>query len=648
VNVGEPPASESAVPVPGRAFGDRVNALRSLLAEVYGDAAASDLVRSVLQTIAETRQLTDAPDAVRDRPRAPGPERWSARDVVLITYASTLRVAGEPPFATLRRFLRAHLSGLVSTVHVLPFYPWSSDDGFAVIDFYGVDPSLGDWVDVQALAGEVALMADLVINHVSRESLWFIDFVGDRAPGRDYFITLDADTDVSAVVRPRNTPLLVPIHTYRGLRHVWATFSEDQIDLDFANPRVLAEMVRVLCFLLRNGVRVLRLDAIAFLWKELGTPCVHHDNTHRIVRALRLVTELVCDPETDPVVIITETNVPHDENVSYFGGGDEAHLVYQFALAPLTLHALVTGTSRVFMDWLLALEDPPPGCTFLNFTASHDGIGLRPAEGLLDDREVDALVDHVHRMGGFVSMRSTAGGGERPYEVNITLFDALGGTLEGGEDDAKVARFLASQVLMLSLQGIPALYIHSLLATRNDLDGVERTGRTRSINRAQVAIADIEADLADASTDRARVFTALSRILALRQRERAFSPDAVQVVHAVSDALVTFRRGEGDHAVFVVVNVTNMVRTLDAELRADLGIGGAQRDLLAGEAIAAREAPAHRSLSLSLAQGRALSLSPRPSRRAAAPGPRGDPAPRPRGACRRRPVRRCARGSSSG
>ena len=579
VNTSEPDRMHASAPLD---FGGRVNALRALLAEVYGDAPASDLVRSLVQTIAETRQVTERSESVRDAPHAPGPARWSARDVVLITYGSTIQVAGEQPLVTLRHFLRTHLSGLVSTVHVLPFYPWSSDDGFAVIDFYGVDPALGDWVDVQALAGEFALMADLVVNHVSRESLWFIDFVGDREPGRDYFITLEADTDVSAVVRPRNTPLLVPIHTYRGLRHVWATFSEDQIDLDFSNPRVLAEMARVLCFLLRNGVRVLRLDAIAYLWKELGTPCIHHAHTHRIVRALRLVADLVCDPETDPVVLITETNVPHEENVSYFGAGDEAHLVYQFALAPLTLHALLCGSSRVFMGWLGDLAYPPAGCTFLNFTASHDGIGLRPAEGLLTDAEVDVMVDHVHRLGGFVSMRSTADGGERPYEVNIALFDALAGTLEGGRDELGIPRFLASQILMLSLQGIPAIYVHSLLATPNDLDGVERTGRTRSINRPQVTLADVERDLGDPDTPRHRVFTALCGILAVRQREPAFSPDAVQTVLPVSDALVSFRRGAGEGAILVLVNVTDALRTVDEDLRRDLGVAGHVRDLLSG------------------------------------------------------------------
>ncbi len=557
----------------------RIVSLREQLEGIYGRERGAALLPVVCAIADRTRAAILAEERAQ-RPRAPGSARWSEHDVAIITYANTLRVVGEAPLGTLRRFLRDHLAGLVSTVHVLPFYPWSSDDGFAVIDYYGVDPSLGTWADVEALADDFAVMADLVINHVSRESLWFIDFVSDRDPGRNYFITAPLETDVSAVVRPRATPLLVPIHTYRGLRHVWATFSDDQIDLDFSNPDVMAEIVRVLCFLLQNGARVLRLDAVAYLWKELGTACIHHPNTHRVVRALRGISDLVCDPQTDPVVLITETNVPHEENISYFGSGDEAHMVYQFALAPLTLHALITGHSRVFMRWLDDLADPPAGCTFFNFTASHDGIGLRPAEGLLTDEEVDTLVDHVRAMGGFVSMRSTAGGGERPYEVNVALFDVLAGTIEGGADAFQIERFLVSQILTLSLRGVPALYIHSLLATGNDLAGVERTGRTRSINRPHVDLADVEADLVDMSTARAQVFAALTRVLRVRQRESAFSPNATQTVRVISDALVTFRRGEGAAAVFVIVNVSDMIRTLDAELRRDLGIEGVQAELL--------------------------------------------------------------------
>lgn len=581
-------------------FAARVHALRSELAALYGPESAVDVLRAVLSTVAECRL-----DAATAAPKSLDPQRLRAEDVLLITYGNSLERPGEMPLATLRDFVRQRLDGVVNTVHVLPFFPFSSDDGFAVIDFYAVDPALGDWADITVLSDDVALMADLVINHVSRESLWFMDFVNDSEPGKDFFLALQPDTDVSRVVRPRNTPLLVPIHTYRGLRHVWATFSEDQIDLDFSQPRVLAEMIRVLCNYLRSGARLIRLDAIAYLWKEVGTPCIHHPNTHGVVRILRLVSELMCDPDRDPVVLISETNVPHSENVSYFGSGDEAHMVYQFSLAPLVLHALTRGSSRYLMQWGAVLDPPPEGCCFLNFTASHDGIGLRPAEGLVPEQDIDVLVGLMHAFGGFVSMRLLADGTQRPYEINIALFDALRGTF-AGEDDWQVPRFLCSQVLAMSLQGVPAIYIHSLLATGNHIEGVERSGRTRSINRRQWQLDELEARLADPATAAAKVFKGLTELLRLRCRVPAFAPSAAQVFVPIGDEWVTFIRGDGAMAVAVVINVTAETCCLGPEDRAALGCQGEVRDLISNEIFAqggAIEVTPYRCLWLQAHQG---------------------------------------------
>ena len=395
------------------------------MAAVYGDAAASDLVRSLLQSIAATQQQALEVQA------GIGPGRWSAADVLLITYGHSVTESGVSPLASLRAFWEQRLAPLVSAVHVLPFFPSTSDDGFSVVDFRAVDPELGSWEDLTALARRAQLMVDLVLNHVSRESLWFIDFVAGRDPGQHYFLDLDPHTDTTAVVRPRTTPLLVPVHTYRGVRHVWATFSEDQIDLNLANPRVFLELARVLLFYLAQGARLVRLDAVAYLYKRLGTACIHLPETHALVKALRLVSELAFDPAEDPVLLVSETNVPHEENIAYFGDGDEAHVVYQFALAPLTLYAFISGDPAPLRRWLAALSPPPKGCAFLNFLASHDGIGVRPAEGWLSSAELEALVVHTHRQGGFVSMRALEGGGEAPYELNITLVDALGAGPEG-------------------------------------------------------------------------------------------------------------------------------------------------------------------------------------------------------------------------
>lgn len=502
--------------------------------------------------------------------------RWSEQDVILITYGNSLQRAGEVPLQTLTAFLNEQAPDCFSAVHILPFFPFSSDDGFSVIDYRQVNPDVGGWDDVLAMSEHFDLMMDLVINHCSRESLWFADFVANREPYCDYFIEMDPSTDVSGVTRPRNTPLLTPVHTHRGVRHVWATFSEDQIDLNFGNPRVLLEFVQILLFYVERGARFIRLDAIAFLWKRVGTPCVHLPETHEVVKLLRDVLERVA-PE---VILITETNVPVAENLSYFGDGDEAHMVYQFGLPPLVLHALNRGKSDYLSDWASRIPPLPSGCTYLNFTASHDGIGVRPVEGLLPSHEVQDLIDCMHRFGGFVSMKANPDGSLSPYEINISLFDACMGTRRG-VDHWQVSRFLCSQAMMLAMQGIPAMYIHSLTASPNDLQRVEETGRTRSINRRIWQADELQQLLANPVTPQAEVFSALQRLLRIRRQHPAFHPDARQeVIRISSDLFVLKRVSEGaGQVIHAISNVTD--RALDMPL-ATLGfLPAGLRDLLA-------------------------------------------------------------------
>ncbi|MEK9713166.1 MAG: sugar phosphorylase, partial [Thalassolituus sp.] len=444
-------------------------------------------------------------------------QRWSEEDVILITYGNSIQTADEMPLDTVAQFLRTRLAEVINSVHILPFFPYSSDDGFSVIDYYQVKHEWGDWTHVADIAQSFDLMIDLVINHCSRENLWFIDYIGNREPYSDYFIEVDPTTDVSLVTRPRNTPLLTPVHTHRGLRHVWATFSEDQIDLNFANPQVLLEFLKIYLFYIEQGSRFIRLDAVAFLWKQIGTTCIHLEQTHEAVKLLRDVVNFVA-PE---VVVITETNVPVKENLSYFGDSDEAHMVYQFGLPPLVLHALNRGNASFLSDWADSIPRLPPGCTYLNFTASHDGIGVRPVEGLLPEREVQDLIDSMHRFGGFVSMKANSDGTESPYEINITLFDACMGTRRG-VDHHQVQRFLCSQAIMLAMQGIPAVYIHSLTASPNDLEHVEKTGRTRSINRRIWDKNELDYLLGNPVTPQAEVFAALTRMIKLRRKQPAF------------------------------------------------------------------------------------------------------------------------------
>jgi len=507
-------------------------------------------------------------------------ERWSEKDVLLITYGDSIVSKHQNPLQTLHDFLDEHLGETLNSIHILPFFPYSSDDGFSVIDYRVVNQDLGDWEDINRIANRFRLMVDLVINHVSRESLWFYDYVANETPARDYFIEMHPEADVSLVTRPRNTPLLVPVNTHRGICHVWATFSEDQIDLDFSNPDVLLEFIDILLYYIANGARLVRLDAIAFLWKEPGTNCIHLDETHEVVKLLRDILDHVA-PDC---VLITETNVPHEENLSYFGDADEAHMVYQFSLPPLVLHALNRGTSKYLTQWASELPELHDDCTYLNFTASHDGIGLRALEGMLPDHEVESLIESMHRFGGFVSMKANPDGEDSPYEINISLFDAMQGTRRG-TDQWQVDRFICSQSIMLSLQGIPALYIHSLLATPNDLHSVELTGRTRSINRKKWNHDELMSLLESHNTPNHEVFNELKRIIHLRKQETCFHPACSQeVIHISTGIFSLLRKDEiNNRLLFAIYNVTAVPQPIVLKDRPDLSDQIHWYDLITGK-----------------------------------------------------------------
>ena len=495
--------------------------IQSHLARLY-----SDRVDEILE---ELMRRIDAAT-----PIPPRRDSWDQTDAVLITYGDQVTRAGEAPLQTQRRFLLDRgLGDLLSTVHLLPFFPYSSDDGFSVIDYRQVDAALGDWSHVAALGKSFDLMFDLVINHCSQGSEWFQRYLAGEEPYTSFFIEVDPAEDLALVTRPRSHPLLTPFETSRGTRYVWTTFSEDQIDLNFASPSVLIEMIDVLLFYLQRGAKIIRLDAIAYLWKEPGTSCIHLRQTHEVVKLMRTIADAVA-PGT---ILLTETNVPHEENTSYYGDGDEAQMVYQFSLAPLLAEALLTGDASLLNRWLADLEPTPPGTTVLNFTASHDGIGVRPLEGIMPPDRLERFIDAVRRRGGRASMKRNTDGSESPYELNITYFDAAADP-DHPDPALHVRRFLAGQALMLSLKGIPGIYFHSLVGTPNDYEGVRRTGRARTINRKKFERDELNAIVDQENSPQARILGGYRRLLAVRREQPAFHPDASQRVLAAKPASV--------------------------------------------------------------------------------------------------------------
>lgn len=475
---------------------------------------------------------------------------WSQNDVFLITYADSIGAEAETPLRALHRFASRHLKGAVRTIHLLPFFPWSSDDGFSVVDYREVDPACGKWEDVEAIGRDFRLMFDVVLNHCSSRNQWFRDFLTGIAPARWYFLQMDAGTDLSAVVRPRTSPLLSRYLSRDGECFMWTTFSADQVDLNWQNPDVLFEFLDILFWYLSKGARVLRLDAVAFLWKEIGTSCLHLPQTHEVVKLLRDVCELVADD----ALILTETNVPHAENVTYFGEGDEAHMVYNFSLPPLLLHALLTGNGTWLTQWASELEYPAAGCTYFNFTASHDGVGVRPMQGLGPADALDTLVKATRDRGGHVSMRTGPDGTETPYELNITFASILE---VPGDPELSIERFLCSQALALSLKGIPAVYLHSLFGTLNDVAGAETSGIPRRINRSKFMLEEINGWLA-ADSRQGRIFSRYQQMLRRRSNHPAFHPDGQQRILDLGPALFAIERlsPSGNERLVCLFNLT--------------------------------------------------------------------------------------------
>lgn len=464
----------------------------------------------------------------------------SEKDVILITYGDQIQDGDNNPLAVQHQFLKETIHPIVNSVHLLPMFPYSSDDGFSVIDYKAVNPEHGTWEDVSAMGQDFKLMFDAVFNHISAKSEWFQAFLRDEDPYKNYFVVMSPDVDLSAVVRPRALPLLTPVETPSGTKHVWTTFSDDQIDVNIMNPAVLIELVDILLFYVEQGAKLIRLDAIAFLWKIAGTTSIHLEQTHQVIQIMRDVLEMVA-PD---VLIVTETNVPHEENISYFGDGtNEAHMVYQFPLPPLIFHTMTTGDTSKLTKWADELEPAGEQTTFFNFIASHDGVGLRPVTGILSDDEVQTLVDTVQSHGGHVSFKNNSDGTQSPYEMNINYFDAINAPdLVENSPEIAVKRFIVSQAIGLCLAGIPGIYVHSLFGSRNYSAGVEQTGRYRSINREKLQRDILQAELTDENSIRSRVFSAYMNLLKIRREQSAFHPLATQRIHTLDSSVFAVER----------------------------------------------------------------------------------------------------------
>ncbi|MBJ2128282.1 alpha-amylase [Alteromonas sp. IB21] len=549
--------------------------LESIYADVALDVSYETLATQLLNTIG-IQQETDIASPQSHH------NYWDEDDIVMITYGDSIVEEGERPLVTLNKFLHRYCKNTVNNVHILPFFPYSSDDGFSVIDYSTVNEALGSWDDIEAIAKDYGLMTDLVINHCSARSAWFDNFIKAEGPGSDFFFTADPTEDLSMVTRPRVSPLLRETETADGTKHVWCTFSHDQVDFDFRNPKVLLAFIDIIKLYIDKGAKIFRLDAVAFLWKIVGTNCINLSQTHEVIRLIRTLIEHV-DPS---IIIITETNIPNRENLTYFGNANEAHAIYNFSLPPLLVNTLVSGDCTYLKNWMMSMPPAQNGTAYFNFIASHDGIGLRPAEGLLSDEEISDLVHAMQHFGGKVSWRASEHGQQKPYEINITLFDALQGTIKG-PDKYQVDRFICAHAIMLGMEGIPGIYIHSLLGTSNDYEKVANTGQNRSINRKRWDFNELEALLDSPFSQHHKVLTRISQLIRIRKAQPAFHPNATQFTLQLGNQIFGYWRQSLDRkqSIFCISNISDEEQTI---LLSDINLIGTDNwiDLITRDEIA--------------------------------------------------------------
>ena len=502
---------------------------------------------------------------------------WSENTILLITYADSIsRGLSGKTLNDFGKFYKKYLEKFINSIHFLPFFPSSGDGGFSVKNHNDVDKAYGTWEDIESLSKKANIMTDLVLNHSSSKGDWYKNFLDDKDPGKNYFYVVDKNYDCSKVVRPRDHDLLTEIELQNKKKFLWCTFSHDQIDLNFKNPDVLLEFIKLILKLSSYGIKIFRLDAVAFIWKQPGTTCLNLSQTHEIIKLLRDIV----DQLDKNLIIVTETNLPKQENLSYFGKNDEAHWIYNFSLPPLIVNTFLFEDSVALTKWSMKMPPAQLGNAYLNFIASHDGIGMRPAEGVLSDKEIKKMLQRLKKNGSKFSMRKLSNNEEKVYEANISLFNALQFTDSDLKGKFALKRFIAAHCIILAIEGVPAFYFNSLFATKNDEETFANTGVKRNLNRYKWHYSTLVDLIKTNNTIEKNCYEIFKELISIRKIQPAFHPNATQFTLNLDKNIFAVWRQSRDRkqSIFALTNVssktiklnTNKINLIDDEQWFDL------------------------------------------------------------------------------
>ncbi len=489
----------------------------------------------------------------------------SEKTTLVICYGDSVYSEKKKSIKVFQNFFQKRLKSYFNTIHFLPFYPSSSDSGFAVKDHFKVENKLGSWSDIKSISRSNNVMADMVINHSSARGLWFKNFLKKKEPGKDFFLTVDSKFNISKVVRPRDHRLLKKIKIFKRPEYLWRTFSPDQIDLNFKNPSVLIQFIKIMIHLINNGVTIFRLDAIAYLWKENRTKCINLKQTHQIIKLLRIIINLLNIQTT----IITETNLPEKENLSYFGSDDEANWIYNFSLPPLLIHAFLFENSSYLNKWSKNLPNTKSGNSYLNFIASHDGIGIRPTEGLFNEKTLKNFLKRLKKNGSKFSYRKIQNKSKKVYEANITIFDALKKSDYDKKGEFYLERYVSAHAIMVSFEGIPAIYFNSIFGTSNDEAKFIITGNNRDVNRYKWNLKNITNKLKDNKTKQSIFYNKICNLLNIRRKQKAFHPNASRLNLDFGPKIYGFKRISKDkkQTIICITNLSSNIQKTKINLK---------------------------------------------------------------------------------
>ena len=522
--------------------------LRKLLVTIYSSNTKEEINYISNQLL----QILDNFSAKSSYEEISNKERWDESYSVLITYADSVYKNGESTLITLRDLLRKHFGSLSKVVHILPFLKSTSDGGFAVSSYECLEEKFGNWDDLKNISRKHILMADLVLNHVSSSHPWVQQFIKSQEPGMSNVFSPEQNLDWTNVVRPRSSSLFSQVKTKYGSKQVWTTFGPDQIDLNWHNPKMTLYFLILITTYLSNGIKWFRLDAVGFIWKESGTTCLHLPKAHSIVKILRIfINNLISDG-----LLITETNVPQKENLSYLVPEDEAHMAYNFPLPPILLEAIISSKADILNSWIFNWPDLPENTTLFNFTASHDGVGLRALEGLMNEQRIKDLLINCEKRGGLVSHRRLSNGEDKPYELNISWWSAM----EDSGIDAnryQYQRFLLTQLLVMALKGVPAFYLPALLASENDIKSFSITGQRRDLNREKFNYENLSSIFDNPESNANKNLNYLKNAMDVRSRLKQFHPGSqMECLSNGRSDIVVIKRGKGKESVYTIHNIT--------------------------------------------------------------------------------------------